>query len=217
MARKTILILGATALSSLFTVAAESGVAHAVSNPTNLPGHVTCSPAGGVWSGVITFAPPLMNAGTANTETFTVKATLGATGSSCVAPSVTVPVLGTIAGKLKFSIPGSANYCATIFSGVALPAPAAASKFKMNWTTPAGYNPTNWTNNTPAFKVTGALNMSDIVVKRGAVAGSFTPFAGPKATLSDANWPGLAGAVATGCASTGGLASLTLSTSAGKW
>ncbi len=215
MARKTILILGATALSSLFMVAAESGVAHAVSNPTNLPGHVTCSPAGGVWSGVITFAPPLMNAGTANTETFTVKATLGATGSSCVAPSVTVPVLGTIAGKLKFSIPGSANNCATIFSGVTLPAPTGG-KFKMTWTTPAGGNPTKWTN-APAFSVTGAATLADIVVKRGTVAGSFTPFGAPKATLSDANWPGASGAVSTGCTSSTGLGSLTLSTSSGKW
>ncbi|MGO9341007.1 MAG: hypothetical protein ACLP6E_00610 [Acidimicrobiales bacterium] len=213
MARKTILILGATALSSLFMVAAESGVANAVSNPTNIPGHVTCSPAGGVWSGVITFAPPLMNGGTASTETLTVKATLGNTGSSCVTTAGIV-ALGTIKGTLTFSIPGTANNCATIFSGVTLPAPAAGSKFKMTWTTPAGFNPTNWTNNTPAFKVTGAASLADIVVKKGAVAGSFTPLAAPKATLSDANWPG---AVATGCASSTGLGSLTLSTSSGKW
>ncbi len=215
MTRKTILILAATALSSLFIVAAASGVANAVSNPTNLPGTVTCSPAGGAWSGAITFTPPLMNGGTSSTEVFTVQATLGNSASFCVAPSVTVPVLGTIVGKLKFSIPGTANNCATIFSGAALPAPTGG-KFKMTWTTPAGYNPTKWTN-APTFKVTGAANSSSIAIKRGTVGGSFAPLAGPKATLSDANWPGLAGAVATGCATAGGLASLTLSTSTGKW
>jgi hypothetical protein len=216
MARKIVLILAATALPSLLIVAAESGVANAASNPTNLPGNVTCSPAGGVWSGAITFTPPLLNGGTSSTEVFTVQATLGNSASFCVAPSVTVPVLGTIVGKLKFSIPGNANNCATIFSGVTLPAPAAGSKFKMTWTTPAGSNPTKWTQPT-AFKVTGAANSSGIAIKHGTVAGSFTPFAAPKATLSDATWPGLAGAVATGCASAGGLASLTLSTSSGKW
>jgi hypothetical protein len=214
MTRKTMLILAATALPSLFVVASASNVAQAASNPVNLPGTVTCSPSGGVWSGVITFAPPLMNGGTANTEVFTVKAALGNTASPCVGTAGFVAI-GSIAGKLKFSIPGSANNCATIFSGVTLPAPTGG-RFKMIWTTPAGGNPTKWTN-APTFLVTGAASLADIVVKRGAVAGSFTPFGAPKATLSDANWPGASGAVSTGCASSTGLGSLTLSTSSGKW
>ncbi len=215
MARKFVLILSASALLSLFVVTVETAVAQAASNPTNLPGKVTCSPAGGVWSGAVTFAPPLMNGGTASTETLTVKATLGNTASSCVTTTGIV-ALGVISGSLTFSIPGSANNCATIFSGVMLPAPAAASKFKITWTTPAGYNPTNWKQPT-AFKVTGAANSSGIAIKHGTVAGSFTPLAAPKATLSDATWPGAGGAVATGCASAGGLGSLTLGTSSGKW
>jgi hypothetical protein len=214
MARKTVLILAATALASLFVVTAASSVAQAVSNPVNLPGVVTCSPSGGVWSGAIAFSPPLMYGGTANTETFTVQATLGNTTSACVT-TPGFPALGTIVGKLKFNIPGAANNCATIFSGVALPAPTGG-KFKMTWTTPAGGNPTKWTK-PPAFSVTGAATLADIVVKGGAVAGSFTPFGTPKASLSDANWPGASGAVSTGCSSSTGLGSLTLSTSSGKW
>jgi len=124
-----------------------------------------------------------MNGGTANTETFTVSATLGNTASHCVSTAGYV-VLGKIAGKLAFSIPGSANNCATVFSGVALPAPAAASKFIMTWTSPAGYNPTTWTQPS-AFKVTGAASLAGITIKHGAVAGSFTPLAHPKAKLSD--------------------------------
>ncbi len=214
MSRKVVLTIAATALASLVAVAAASSVAQASSNPVNLPGKVTCSPSGGVWNGAITFSPPLMNGGTASTEIFTVQATLGNTASPCVT-TPGFPALGTIVGKLKFSIPGSANNCATIFSGVTLPAPTGG-KFKMTWTTPAGGNPTKWTN-APAFSVTGAATLADIVVKRGTVAGSFTPFGAPKATLSDANWPGASGAVSTGCTSSTGLGSLTLSTSSGKW
>ncbi len=211
MARKTVLILAAAALPSLFVVSVASSVAQAASNPVNFPGTVSCNQSSGIWSGAITFSPPLMNGGTASTEIFTVKAVLGNTGSPCVTTAGFV-ALGTIAGKLKLSIPGSANNCATIFSGVTLPAPTGG-KFKMAWTSPAGGNPTKWTN-APPFSVTGAVTQADIVVKSGTVAGSFTPFANPKATLSDANWPG---AVAAGCASLGGLGSLTLSTSSGKW
>jgi hypothetical protein len=214
MARKLVLSLSTIALLSLFLVTAASGSAQAVSNPVNLPGTITCSPSGGVWNGVVTFSPPLMNGGTANTEKIVVKALLGNTASPCVGTAGFV-ALGSIAGTLTFSIPGSANNCATIFSGVTLPAPALPGKFKMTWTSPAG-NPTKWTQ--PSyFKVTGAANMSDIVVKKGTLAGSFTPFANPKASLSAANWPGASGAVATGCAASGGLANLTLGTSAGKW
>jgi hypothetical protein len=208
------LILAATALASLVGVTAASSVAQAVSNPVNFPGTVTCSPSDGVWSGAITFSPPLMTGGTANTEIFTVKATLGNTASPCITTAGSV-ALGTIAGKLKFSIPGSANNCATIFSGVTLPGPTGG-RFKITWTSPTGGNPTKWTN-APHFKVTGAASLADIVVKAGTVGGSFTPFGAPKATLSDATWPGAGGAVSTGCASSTGLGSLTLSTSSGKW
>jgi hypothetical protein len=166
-----------------------------------------------VWNGTISFTPPLFNGGGASTEVMIVKAALGNTASPCVG-TTGIAALGSIAGKLTFSIAGSANNCATIFSGVALPAPVG--KFKMTWTTPAGSNPTKWTQPS-AFSVTGSAALSSITVKNGTVAGSFTPFANPKATLSDANWPGATGAVATGCASTGGLANLTLSTSTGKW
>ena len=214
MARKLVLILAASALTSALTVTAESGVAHAVPYPVNLPGKVKCSAAGGVWNGSIGFTPPLMNGGTASTETMIVQAALGNTASPCPTTTTGLVVIGTIVGKLTFSIPGNANNCATIFSGVALPVPAG--KFKMTWTSPAGSNPTKWTQPS-AFSVTGAAAMTKITVKNGTVAGSFSPFANPRASLSDANWPGAGGSVATGCASTGGLASLTLGTSAGIW
>ncbi len=213
MARKTILIL-ASVLPSLLLVAAGSSVAQAARNPV-LPGTVACSPVGGVWTGTIRFVPPLINGGVANNEKMIIKAKLGNTTSPCVTTAGFV-ALGTIKGKLKFHIPGAANNCATIFSGLALPAPALASKFKIKWTTPAGSTPTTWTQPGP-FVVTGALALNNITITGGAVAGSFTPFALQSATLSDATWPGAAGAVATGCAAPGGLAALTLSTSSGTW
>ena len=213
MARRLVLILATTVLMSLLLVRLDSVAAHAVTYGTNLPGKVTCSPAGGVWNGTITFTPPLFNGGTANTETFVVNALLGNTGSPCIA-NTGIVVLGSIKGKLTFSIAGSANNCATIFSGVTLPAPTG--KFKMAWTTPAGSNPTKWTQPS-AFKVTGAATLADITVKKGTVAQSFAPLANPTATFSDANWPGATGAVATGCASSTGLASLTRGTSTGTW
>lgn len=214
--RKIVLTLAATSLPALMLVAVQSGAAQAVSNPTNLPGTVTCSPSGGVWSGTVTFAPPLMTGGNANTETLVVTAILGNTASPCVT-NTGIVVLGKIKGKLVFNIPGTANNCATVFSGVTLPTPAAGN-FKMTWTTPAGSTPTKWAQPSGfPFKVKGAVGLNNISIKGGKVAGSFTPFAAPKAVLSDANWPGAAGAVSTGCASVGGLSSLTLSTSAGKW
>lgn len=190
-----------------------SGRAGALIDPTNIPGNVTCTPSGGVWSGLILFSPPLMNGGTASTETMIVKAGLGNTASPCHV-NTGIVALGEIVGKITFHISGSANNCATIFSGSVLPAPTG--KFKLVWTTPGGANPTKWTQPS-AFKVTGAAGLSYINITHGTVTGSFSPLAVPKAQLSDANWPGATGAVATGCASTGGLASLTLSTSKGKW
>lgn len=214
MARKVVLVLSTLALLSVFLVTVQVEGALAVTNPTNFPGTVKCSPAGGVWNGVIRFSPALKNGGTSSNETFTVKAGLGNSASPCITTAGFV-ALGAITGSLKFHIVGSANNCATIFSGIALPAPTAGS-LKMTWSSPSGGNPTNWTMS-PAFKVTGALSEANIVVKKAKVTGSFTPFANPKASLSDANWPGSSGAVATGCASATGLSSLTLSTSIGKW
>jgi hypothetical protein len=215
MTRKVVHILSASAMVSLFAMTVATTVAQAASNPTNLPGKVACSPSGGQWSGAISFSPPLMNGGTSSTETVTVQAALGNTASPCVT-TPGFPAIGTIVGKLKFNIAGNANNCATIFSGVALPAPTAGSHLKMTWTTPAGSNPTTWTQPS-AFSVTGAATLASIAIKHGMVAGSFTPMGAPKATLSDANWPGASGAVSTGCSSTGGLSSLTLGTSTGKW
>jgi hypothetical protein len=166
---------------------------------------VSCSPSHGVWNGIIAFSPALKNGGTANTETMIVKASLGNTGSPCVTSAGTI-ALGSIAGTLKFNIAGSANNCATIFSGTALPAPTPG-KFKLTWTTPAGGNPTNWTQ-APPLVVKGAITNSKIAITGGKATGSY-PDPAPKATLSDA--------VATGCASSTGLSSLTLSTSSGKW
>jgi len=216
MTRKAFLILAATALPSLLLVTVGSSVAQAVPAPV-LIGFATCSPAGGVWHGKISFVPPLKNGGTANNEKMVIAATLGNTGSLCV-PSSGVVLLGKITGKLKFHIPGSANKCATIFSGAALPTPVGASKFKLTWNPPAGSTPTHWTQPVGSpFVVTGALAMNDIAITGGSVAGSFAPYANPTATLSDTTWPGLAGAVATGCASAAGLGGLTLSTSTGTW
>jgi hypothetical protein len=216
MARKIVLILSAFVLPSFLFIALESGAASAVSNGVNQPGQVTCSPAHGVWTGTIRFVPPLMNGGTANKEKFVINATLGNSASPCVTTAGTV-ALGTIKGLLKFHIPGSANNCATIFSGAALPAPVGVnSRFQIIWSTPPGSNPTNW-KQLPPFVVTGSAGLNDITISGGKVTGSYSPYPPANATLSDTNWPGASGAVATGCASTGGLASLTLSTSAGTW
>ncbi len=183
-------------------------------NPVLL-GSVTCNAANGVWSGRVVFGPPLKNGGNANVEKIKVVARLGNTASPCLTNSGTIEI-GRIVGKLIVNNPGTANNCATIFSGVALPAPIAPpSKFKMTWLTPAG-TPTTWKPPGP-FVVVGSAGLNNITINGGAVTGSFSPIPGPTATLSDANWPGLAGAVATGCASPGGLRSLTLGTSSGTW
>jgi hypothetical protein len=214
MARKMAVLVATATLSVSILLVAGIGTAGAVWNPPPLPGTVTCNPSGGVWSGVITFAPPLKNGGAASSEVFKIKATLGNTASACVTTAGFV-ALGKIKGVIKYTDPGTANNCATMFSGAALPSPVLPSKLKMKWTSPVGA-PTKWTQ-LPHFVITGAANNSDITITGGAVAGSFTPFAGPTATLSDSTWPGVAGAVATGCASAGGLAALTLGTSSGSW
>jgi hypothetical protein len=213
MARKVVLIVSAMALFSVVSVAAVSGVAGAASYHPVLPGNVTCNPSGGVWSGRVTFTPPLMNGGIANKEKIVVKATLGNTTSPCVTNAGFVAI-GAIAGKIKVKDPGTANNCATIFGGSALPPAVLASAFKLVWTSPPGA-PTNWTQ--PSFfSVVGSVTGSNIAISAGSIAGSFTPGT-PSATLSDANWPGATGAVATGCASSTGLSALTLSTSSGAW
>ena len=155
-----------------------------------------------------------MNGGTASTETMKVKAALGNTGSP-VPRQHRHRGAGVDRREDDFQHPGQRKQRATIFSGSLLPAPSPGN-FKMTWTTPAGANPTKWTQPSP-FKVTGAASFSYINITHGTVTGSFSPLAVPKAQLSAANWPGSTGAVATGCASVTGLASLTLGTSKGKW
>lgn len=124
--------------------------------------------------------------------------------------------MGSIAGTLAFNIAGSANDCATIFSGRAFPAPTHG-KITMNWSSPSGSNPTKWTQ-TPNFKVTGGSSMGYIDIEKAKVTGSFTPFASPWATLSGMSWGGSRGAATIGCASSTGLYSLTLGTPpAGRW
>lgn len=214
MRQRLVVLCASATMASFGLLNVASGPAGALVNGVNIPGTVTCTPTHGVWNGVITFSPPLMNGGTANSETMVVKAALGNTASPCVTSAGTI-ALGSIAGKMTFGIAGSANNCATIFSGSLLPAPSPG-KFKLTWTAPAGANPTKWTQPSP-FQVTGAATFAHINVTHGSVAGSFSPLGVPKVQLSATNWPGATGAVATGCASTGGLASLTLGTSKGKW
>ena len=211
MARKTILILAALSLPSFLLVLAESGVAEA--QPI-FPGSVTCNATGGIWSGTISFVPPLMNGGISHHEGFVISGTLGNTASLC-SSSTAVPGtdIGTIQGNLHYMGVG-ANNCATVFSGAALPAPVN-SKIIIKWTTPVGV-PTRWKEplSGPAFSMVGAANSSSITITGGTVKKSFGPFPAATATLSDAGWPA---AVAAGSASAGGLGSLTLSTSAGTW
>src|ERR1700722_593212 len=211
MARRILLFVSTATLLSLVSLSIVSNVAQASTSPVNFPGTVKCNATSGAWNGVIRFTPALMNGGTASTETMVIKAALGNSASPCITTSGTI-ALGTISGTLKFNIAGSANNCATIFSGAALPAPTPGS-LKMIWTTPGGGNPTLWTQ-TPNFNIKGAASMANIVIKNAKVTGSFTPFGAPKATLSDSNWTA---AVPAGCASSTGLSSLTLFPSSGKW
>jgi len=211
MVRKVLLIVAAVALPSLLLVTVGTNVAQA--NPV-FPGNVTCNASGGNWSGSISFSPPLKNGGTATTETFPVVAKLGTAANPCLT-STTNPgvVVGLIKGKLKFVTSGGANDCNAIFTGTALPAPVGpTSKFILKWLSPAGA-PTHWKHPLP-FVVTGALAKNNITISGGTVTGSFAPFATPNATLTDTGWTA---AVTGGCASAGGLTSLSLGQSAGQW
>jgi hypothetical protein len=174
-----------------------------------LPGVVTCNASQGVWSGVITFTPPLLSGGTATTETMVVKATLGNSASPCVT-TAGIAVAGAIKGTLTFT-GAKSNRCSKVFNG-ASHVPTSTSKFKLTWTTPPGA-PTPW-KQLPVFSVVGAPSMTSLAVTGGKVTGSFSPYATPNATLSDSSW---AAAVPSGCGSTAGVASLPLGTSAGTW
>lgn len=204
-------MLTALVLSPFLFLVTASGVAQA--NP--FPGTVTCSPAHGVWNGRVTFNPPLKFGGTANTETINVSATLGTALNPCLTTMVPPPrsmVRGKLAMHLiDISVPGAANDCATIFSGLALTPLSRHAAVIAHWTHPHGPK----TKET-RMSVTGtaAPVFTSITVSGGVLAGSFTPFATPSATLQDANWNAV---VPAGCASAGGLHSLTLSTSTGTW
>ncbi|HTT85824.1 MAG TPA: hypothetical protein VMF60_00525 [Acidimicrobiales bacterium] len=208
------MIVAATLLPVAALLTTGAGVAGAV--PV-FPGNVTCNSSGGVWQGVVSFTPPLSNAGAAGHETIKLKAKLGNTTSPCVS-TTTNPgfVVGAIAGKAKYSAT-NANNCSTLFSGSAL-SPSAA-KFKIKWVAPHGV-PTKWVQPAP-FAITGASNMGSITFTGGSVTGSFVPVTGQTMTLSDTTWPAATGPVATGCSSTGGLHSLVLGpstgTSTGTW
>jgi hypothetical protein len=213
MTRKVLLIAVAVALPSLLLTTMGFGVAGAArANPVVQPGSVSCT---NNWTGVITFAPHLQTGGTAHSEVFTVKATLGNTGAPCLTFAGTVE-LGTIKGKLKFVAPG-ANDCTTIFGGGSL-IPVPASKFKLTWLAPGA--PSVW-KKLPLFSVVGTLGApSTLAVSGGKVTGSFAspPPPPPSASLSGAlaAW---AGAAITGaCGTAAGLASLPLSApSTGTW
>jgi hypothetical protein len=207
MARKTLLILAVLALPSFLLVTVESGVA--LAQPI-FAGTVSC----GLWSGTITFDPPLMNGGTSHHEGFVISATLGNTASQCSSSTANPgSVIGTLSGNLHYIDVGDANNCATVFSGVPLPAPVN-SKMIIEWTAPDGA-PTKWKepSSGPAFSVEGAANESNITVTGGTVKKSFAPDAAAIAMLADTGWPAT---IAAKCAS-GGLSSLTLSASAGSW
>jgi hypothetical protein len=212
MAKKVTSLFGAVAISSLLLVASQAGLASAsVVNPIILPGFVKCIPAHGVWNGLISFQPPLMNGGTATTETIVVKATLGNTGNLCAA-STGIAVVGAISGILAYNIAG-ANNCATLFSGIAITPLAAASKLTMTWSVPAGSAATKWMQ--PGnFKLKGPVAMNKLNLTGGGLAGSFHTYPTPASVFTDAGWPAT---ILAGCASAGGLGSLTLSGSKGAW
>jgi hypothetical protein len=212
MGRKLALVVSATVLPVLLVCTVGVGVASA--HPV-FPGSVTCNAGSGVWSGSVTFTPPLSFSGAATHEVVKVVAKLGNTTSPCLTsstPPAGSKVIGLIKGKAKFS-GTAANNCAFIFSGSSNTPVAAA--FLMRWLTPAGA-PTKWIA-PPVFSFVGAANYASITVTGGHVLGSFSPNGNPIAVLSAPSWPGTTGAVATGCSSTGGLHSLPLSTSSGTW
>jgi hypothetical protein len=179
------------------------------------PGSVTCNAASGVWSGSVTFTPPISFSGSASHEVIKVVAKLGNTTSPCLTsstPPAGSKVLGLIKGKAKFS-GTAANNCATVFSGSSNVPVAAA--FLMKWLTPPGA-PTHWIL-PPAFSFVGAASFANITVTGGHVTGSFAPNGNLIAVLSAPSWPGTTGAVAVGCTSSAGLHSLPLSSSSGTW
>ena len=216
MSRKIFLVLAAAALPSLLLMTVDSGVAQAArSNPVIQPGSVTCANS---WTGVIKFAPPLQTSGTAVSEVFTIKATLGNTAAPCATTAGTVE-LGKLAGKLKFVVPtpGGANSCAIVFGGGSR-VPVPASKLKLKWLAPGA--PSVW-KKLPLFSVVGTLGSpSTLAISGGKVVGSFAspPPPPPTASLSGAAASWSAAAITTACATSSGLASLPLSApSTGTW
>jgi hypothetical protein len=216
MSRKIFLVLAAAALPSLLLMTVGSGVAQAArSNPVIQPGSVTCA---NNWTGVIKFAPPLKASGTAVSEVFTVKATLGNSAAPCATTGGTVE-LGKLVGKLKFVVPtpGGANSCAIVFGGGSR-VPVPASKFKLTWLSPGA--PSVW-KKLPLFSVVGTLGSpSTLGISGGKVVGSFAspPPPPPSASLSGAAASWSSTAITTACATSTGLASLPLSApSTGTW
>lgn len=205
MTRKVVVCsLTALALPLMLVATVGSGVAQAV--PV-LPGNLQCG--SGSWNGSIRFSPPLRANGAATSEVFKIAAALGNSANPCPT-STGLAESGTIKGKLKFT-GAAANRCSTVFNGLSR-VPVPASKFKLSWATPPGA-PTNWKQPLP-FSVVGAVAMTNIVVTGGTVTGSFTPFAAPSATLSDAGW---AAGIPAACSSASGLSSLSLGTASGAW
>ncbi len=212
--RKLALLAVGMFLSPVVGLAVAPGVASA--HPI-YHGTVTCDFAHGAWGGAVTFAPPLRNGGVSTHEVVTVKASFGSstTGTGACQTSMVPPpgsaVGGAIVGKMKFVGAGS-NNCTTLFPSTLVPNPAA---FKIKWLVPAGA-PTLWISPTSVNFSTSAITISG-----GSVTGSFAPYATPTATLADPSWPGASGAIATGCATSGGLASLLITSpsagSTGTW
>jgi len=213
--RKLALLAVGMVLSPIFGLAVAPGIASAI---PIYHGTVTCDFANGAWGGVVKFSPPLRNGGVSTHEVVTLKAgfagsSTGTTGG-CLTSMTPPPgnvVGGAIAGKMKFVGAGS-NNCSTLFPSTLAPSIAA---FKIKWLVPHGA-PTLWTSPTSVAFSTAAITISG-----GAVAGSFAPYATPTATLADPSWPGLAGAIATGCATSAGLSGLTITSpsvnSTGTW
>jgi hypothetical protein len=214
MVGRVLRIVTAIALPVVLLVTVQSGVAGA--HPV-LAGTVTCTPAGGAWSGgaaVVTFSPPLVNGGTSPTETMVVGGAYSVKfggASPCTAAALSPPTVdGALKGKLVFHIP-DADSCSTVFSGTPI-VPIHSSKFKMKWLAPSGA-PTLWKPPVP-FSLVGASNMTDITITGGHLTGSFASYPTPTAILRDTSWT--AGTIGAACAS-GGVSSLTLAKSSGAW
>ena len=177
--QRTILAAAGGVLALTLIPAVEAGAA--IPFQPILPGTVTCNQSQGAWAGSIRFTPPIRNGGTATTETMIVKASLGNSASPCVT-TAGIAVDGAIKGKLVFTGSG-ANKCSKVFNGLSR-VPTTTSKFKLTWAVPPGA-PTPWKQPT-AFSVVGAPGMTSLTVTGGTVTGSFSPYATPNATLSDA-------------------------------